>query len=87
MGMYDSVFHPCPWCGAENEAQSKSGECIMSKYDFRHAPLEVLWGLEDNGTCEKCDKEYYFDFDICPACHGSGSFNVAIHKVDRDEHD
>lgn len=34
MGMFDSVYIPCPHCGKNNEFQTKSGDCSLDNYSF-----------------------------------------------------
>lgn len=31
MGMFDTVIVTCPLCGADNEVQSKAGECNLDQ--------------------------------------------------------
>ena len=52
MGMFDSVFVVCPYCGVENELQTKNGECSLGRYSLVDAPPEVLLGVEGGHTCE-----------------------------------
>lgn len=40
--MFDSVIVPCPKCGKVHLFQSKSGDCLLRKYEPSHAPLDVL---------------------------------------------
>jgi len=42
MGMFDSVMVPCPRCGSETEAQSKSGACLLDEYTLDDAPGDVM---------------------------------------------
>lgn len=39
--MFDSVFFPCPACGNQVEAQSKSGDCNGTRYWYESVPFEV----------------------------------------------
>lgn len=45
--MFDSVFVPCPRCGATLEYQSKAGPCHLNSYTLVDAPVEVKAGLVD----------------------------------------
>ena len=42
MGMFDSVYIPCPACGAMVEDQSKSGDCMCIDYTLDDCPSEIL---------------------------------------------
>lgn len=42
MGMFDSVWVPCPKCGKKSEFQSKSGDCTLASYEIDNAPASVL---------------------------------------------
>lgn len=56
MGMFDSVWVPCPKCGALAEFQSKGGDCSLTDYTLDNAPPEVLGDVNRHSpqTCEKC---------------------------------
>jgi transposase-like protein len=56
MGMFDEVLLPCPECGKDAIAQSKGGDCTLSRYNFESAPPAVLGYLVDDGTylCTRC---------------------------------
>lgn len=59
MGMFDSVYVPCPKCGHRNEFQSKSGDCSLMTYNFEEAPREVLVGIVgDEECCKGCLNVY-----------------------------
>lgn len=51
-GMYDSIIADCPKCGEKMELQSKSGACLLDRYDINLCPVEVSIGL--NGDMWKC---------------------------------
>lgn len=42
MGVYDTIIVKCPNCGADYNAQSKSGPCEMREYSLAEAPEDVL---------------------------------------------
>lgn len=56
MGVYDSINIPCPKCGKRQEAQSKSGDCILAIYEIENAPADVLADVNRHApfTCDKC---------------------------------
>jgi hypothetical protein len=59
MGMFDTVWVPCPQCGERAKAQSKLGPCELKDYHMETAPLDVLAGLiHDHWTCEKCGTRF-----------------------------
>ena len=62
MGMFDSIYIPCPNCNKKYEAQSKSGECMLMAYDFpsetakEPAPYDVMEDVNRHApfTCREC---------------------------------
>lgn len=58
MGMFDSVWVPCPRCGKRHEAQSKGGECELMQYELSNAPIEVLLDVNRHApfTCDCGEK-------------------------------
>lgn len=56
MGVYDSINIPCPKCGERQEAQSKSGDCILAIYEIENAPADVLADVNRHApfTCATC---------------------------------
>ena len=52
MGMFDSVYAPCPKCGQELEWQSKAGPCILNGYNPSKVPVEVARDI--TGELEHC---------------------------------
>ena len=62
MGMFDSVFIPCPKCEKSMEIQSKAGNCSLSVYSLENAPLKILMDIEgeyifcSNPECDKTFK-------------------------------
>ncbi len=56
MGVYDTVNVPCPKCGERQEAQSKSGDCILAVYEMESCPADVLANVNRHApfTCDKC---------------------------------
>ena len=65
MGMFDSVWVPCPNCEKRNEFQSKGGECILESFTLESAPPRVLLDLHPNAlTCDYCGQRYGVDVDV-----------------------
>ncbi len=63
MGMFDSVYTPCPRCGHKTEFQSKEGECSCNVYTLDNAPTEVLIDIvNDPQFCGGC-KKWFVLFD------------------------
>ena len=56
MGMFDSVYIPCPKCGLRQEAQSKSGDCLLRVYSIEDVPEDVMWNINRHAPfkCEAC---------------------------------
>jgi hypothetical protein len=53
MGMFDTVFVPCPKCGEKTGFQSKAGLCQLANYTLGDAPADVLADIA--GETEHCD--------------------------------
>lgn len=60
MGMFDTVFVPCPKCGVKYPAQSKSGDCGLYTYELEKAPNDVLADVNRHAPfkCENCESEF-----------------------------
>lgn len=41
MGCYDIILFNCRKCGAEMDAQSKSGPCMLDEFDMDSVPEDV----------------------------------------------
>src|SRR5574343_1643747 len=56
MGLFDSVWAPCPTCGKPVEFQSKADCCpYMNNYGLEDAPTHIMIDvLNDPGYCHKC---------------------------------
>lgn len=48
MGMFDSVILKCPACGRELEFQTKSGSCLLDRYDEKDLPVYIAVGMNNN---------------------------------------
>lgn len=59
MGVYDSIWVPCPNCQKPYEAQTKSGPCILDVFTLADAPDDVLEDVNRHApfTCE-CGCEF-----------------------------
>ena len=66
MGMYDSVNLRCPNCGANYDAQSKGGDCILALYELNEAPADVLSDINRHSPfeCEKCGCLFEVEFKV-----------------------
>lgn len=62
MGMFDEIYFGCPHCGNEVVAQSKSGECLLRKFEYSSVPMDVAEDANRHAPfiC-KCGKKYEFD--------------------------
>jgi endogenous inhibitor of DNA gyrase (YacG/DUF329 family) len=60
MGVFDTIYVPCPTCGTRSEFQSKSGPCELGVYDLHEAPIEVLSDINRHApnTCAKCGTQF-----------------------------
>lgn len=56
MGMFDSLYVPCPECGCKVEFQSKAGQCSLDHYTLDDCPLVVLADVATQpiGVCSGC---------------------------------
>lgn len=66
MGMYDTIFVPCPKCGTKSEFQSKSGDCLLDVYNLSNCPDDVLQDVNRHAPnmCKNKDCRTYFSVDI-----------------------
>ena len=51
MGMFDRVWVKCPKCGADNEFQTKSGECCLDNYTLEDCPVDALVDVNRHSPC------------------------------------
>ena len=63
MGMYDTVIVNCPGCGAENDFQSKSGDCFLGIFKLHECPNDVLQNVNRHSPC-RCECGVYMEVDI-----------------------
>jgi len=71
MGMFDSVFAPCPVCGKLLEFQSKAGKCDLKKYTHTSVPAEIAADLIGADFDDKpydmehcCNKDWHLKAEI-----------------------
>lgn len=55
MGMFDSVYAPCPDCGGPIEFQSKAGACRLKRYYSNSVPAEIAAALAEEDCTEICE--------------------------------
>jgi hypothetical protein len=59
MGMFDSIFIPCPNCKETVEVQSKAGPCTLKAFDPDKVPAVVAVDVDGDETfCNKCKKSW-----------------------------
>lgn len=65
MGMFDSVWAPCPTCSEQVEFQSKGGNCLLEWYDLANAPYDVMSNVNRHApvTCRKCGTKLEIDVE------------------------
>jgi len=57
MGLFDSVYIECKYCGEEVEFQSKAGECDMSQFTSQNVPLAIVIDLDGSSVfCKNCNE-------------------------------
>lgn len=59
MGMYDTVLIPCPNCKAEQDEQTKAGDCLLNVYNINVLPPDIadrFAGREFH--CDQCGTEF-----------------------------
>ena len=63
MGCYETIMVPCPKCGAEYGAQSKSGPCALDTYTLVDAPDDVIEDVNRHApfVCESCGQSFCVD--------------------------
>ena len=61
MGMFDSVYVPCPKCNTEAEFQSKGGDCCLENYTLKDVPNNVLSDINRHSpkVCSECGESFY----------------------------
>lgn len=66
MGMFDSLYFRCIFCGVENEEQTKNGPSLLDDFHFDDdLPVWVMDTFNNVETaCHKCGKKQKFIFDL-----------------------
>lgn len=82
MGMFDSVRVPCPQCGKEVEAQTKSGECMLEWYNLDKAPQDVLVNVNRHAPfyCSSCKIKFQVEF-FCSKCGSTATRHARTVEV------
>lgn len=62
MGMFDSVYVPCPNCGEEKEFQSKSGDCFLNVFTLEDCPDDVFSNINRHSP-HKCSCGIFFEVE------------------------
>ena len=56
MGLYDTFFYTCPYCGKETSSQTKLGECAMHTLTIGcEFPIDGRILLKN--SCHHCERE------------------------------
>jgi len=65
MGCFDTVLVPCPRCGAIDEFQSKSGDCLFEEYSLEDCPAEILFDVNRHAPaiCLECGTRFMVEFE------------------------
>jgi len=70
MGMFDSVWVKCPYCGDRVEFQSKAGQCLCNHYVINNVPApiaaDIIGAVE---TCDNCKNNVVL----------KGTFSIVLH--------
>jgi hypothetical protein len=62
MGCYETILFKCPACGAQLEAQSKSGPCLLETFQHTSVPIDVAQDANRHAPFEcECGKKWMFD--------------------------
>jgi len=66
MGMFDSLYFKCIFCGKRIEAQTKSGPCVLDTFEMQEdLPVWLMCDLDkDIVTCRRCGKKQQLIFDL-----------------------
>ena len=54
MGMFDSVYAPCAWCGENLEFQTKAGDRCMEIFTPENAPYHIAFDVLNDVSYCKC---------------------------------
>lgn len=66
MGMFDTIWVPCPTCGKKEGFQSKSGDCLLRDYELDEAPMNVLLDVNRHSPyqCTDCNTVFEVKFSV-----------------------
>jgi hypothetical protein len=66
VGMFDYVVFTCPKCGAKNEDQTKSADCLLNVYEIApEMDTQIASMLQgDILRCSTCKTMFILDVDI-----------------------
>lgn len=66
MGMFDTLYAPCPMCKERVEIQSKSGPCVLEEFNWEDdLPIWLMLDLDGTiETCYKCNRRFRIRFDL-----------------------
>jgi hypothetical protein len=64
MGLFDSVIVKCPRCGADCEFQSKSGDCVLRRYNVDDVPMRIAADID--GEDFSCNCGLRFKLRLAP---------------------
>lgn len=81
MGCYDTILVPCPKCGVEYEAQTKSGDCILKVWKLEDAPPDALSNVNRHAPF-LCDCGTAFNVDLKMAIVGT-VVETTVHSITR----
>ena len=62
MGVYDTIVFKCPECDQPISAQTKSGDCTLTEYNFTSVPIPVAIDANRHAPfqCYNCGKFWHF---------------------------
>lgn len=72
MGMFDTLYFPCPHCGELTGEQSKAGGCMLDSYNLGDCPPAILCDIVEDQEyrtiyCEHCNKPIRLELIVKPA--------------------
>jgi len=68
MGMFDSIYAPCPKCNILVETQSKRGDCSLKRYHVNSVPFEIAQDINGNRMkCRGCGTEFTLRIGSTPS--------------------
>ena len=66
MGCYNTIIAKCPSCGAENEFQTKGGDCSMSNFPLKETPDDDMLDANRHAPCPciNCGVRLIFEYSV-----------------------